>query len=80
MLEVSEREEGVVVLHLLIGPLKTRSRLELVPIGKPSTLGLPTSRFNDDITTAPSGLMYHSYALNQSMHTFVIYTHTVCQH
>ena len=32
LLEVSEREEGVVVLHLSIGSLKTRSELELVPI------------------------------------------------
>ena len=28
MLEVSEKEEGVVVLHLLIEPLKTHSGLE----------------------------------------------------
>ena len=31
MLEVSEREEGVVALHLPIGPLKIRSVLEPVP-------------------------------------------------
>ena len=32
MLEVSEREEGVVVIHLSIGPLKTSSGLEPVPM------------------------------------------------
>ena len=31
MLEISEREDGVVALHLPIGPLKTRYVLELVP-------------------------------------------------
>ena len=30
LLEVSESEEGVVVIHLPIGSLKTRSRLEPV--------------------------------------------------
>ena len=30
LLEVSEKEEGVVALHLRIGPLKTRSGLESV--------------------------------------------------
>ena len=37
LLEVSEREEGVVALHLSIGPLKTRSGLEPVPRCEPST-------------------------------------------
>ena len=37
MLDVSEREEGVVALHLPIGLLKTRSWLEPVPIYEPST-------------------------------------------
>ena len=37
MLEVSEKEEGVVALHLRIGPLKRRSGLEPVPRCEPST-------------------------------------------
>ena len=37
MLEVSDREEGVVALHLPTGPLKTRSELEPVPRCEPST-------------------------------------------
>ena len=37
LLEVSEREEGVVALHLLIGSLKTHSGLEPVPRCEPST-------------------------------------------
>ena len=37
LLEVSEREEGVVALHLLIGLLRTHSGLEAVPICEPST-------------------------------------------
>ena len=37
MLEVSEREESVVALHLLIGPLKTRSGLEQAPSCELST-------------------------------------------
>ena len=37
LLEVSEREEGVVTLHLAIQPLKTCSGLELVPRCEPST-------------------------------------------
>ena len=37
MLEVSEKEEGVMTLHLPIGPLKTCSGLELVPRCDPST-------------------------------------------
>ena len=35
--EVSEREEGVVAIHLPIGPLKTRSGLEPVPRCEPGT-------------------------------------------
>ena len=37
LLEVNEKEEGVVALHLPIGPLKTRSGLEPVPRYEPST-------------------------------------------
>ena len=37
MLEVSEKEEGVMALHLPIGLLKTRSGLEPVPRCEPST-------------------------------------------
>ena len=37
LLEVSDREEGVVALHLPIGSLKTHSGLEPVPICEPST-------------------------------------------
>ena len=37
LLEVSEKEEGVVTLHLPIGSLKTRSGLEPVPRTEPST-------------------------------------------
>ena len=37
LLEVSEREEGVVAVHLPIGPLKTHSGLEPVPRYEPST-------------------------------------------
>ena len=36
LLEVSEREEGVVALHLPIGLLKTRSGLEPVPRCEPT--------------------------------------------
>ena len=36
LLEVIEREEGVVAIHLPIGSLKTRSGLELVPRCEPS--------------------------------------------
>ena len=43
-LEVSEKEEGVVALHLPVGPLKTRSGFEPVPRYELSTY---------DITTAP---------------------------
>ena len=35
--KVSEREEGVMGLHLSIGPFKTRSGFEPVPRCKPST-------------------------------------------
>ena len=54
MLEVSEKEEVVVALHLPIGPLKTRSGSEPVPrcrVANP----VPTSPLADDIATAPSG-------------------------
>ena len=51
MLDVSEREEGVVAIHLPIGSLKPRSSLEPVPRCEP----VPTSPLADDITTAPSG-------------------------
>ena len=37
LLEVSEREEGIVALHLPNGPLKSHSRLELVLRCEPST-------------------------------------------
>ena len=37
LLEVSEKEVGVVALHLPIGPLKPRSGLESVPRYEPST-------------------------------------------
>ena len=37
MLEVSEKEEGVVALYKTIGPLKTLSGLEPVPRCEPST-------------------------------------------
>ena len=37
LLGVSETEEGVVTLHLPIGPLKPRSRLKPVPRCEPST-------------------------------------------
>ena len=49
LVEVSEREEGIVDLHLPIGPLKTSSGFELVPRCE------PTSPLADDIATAPSG-------------------------
>ena len=49
LLEVSEREEGVVAVHLPIGSLKTRSGLEPVPRCE------PTSPLADDIATALSG-------------------------
>ena len=45
LLEVSEREEGVVALHLPIGPLKTRSGFEPVPRCEPSTYQ-PISRWH----------------------------------
>ena len=51
MLEVSEREEGVVALHLLIGPLKNCFGLEPVRDAIP----VPNSPLGDDIATAPSG-------------------------
>ena len=35
MLEVNEREEGVVALHISIGTLKTRSALEPVARSEP---------------------------------------------
>ena len=47
MLEVSEKEESVVALHLPIGPLKTRSGLEPVSRGEPSTC----QRVGDDKQT-----------------------------
>ena len=52
MLEVSEREEGVVALHLPIGSLKNPalgwSRYQDVnPV--------PTSTLADDVASAPSG-------------------------
>ena len=37
MLKVSEKEEDEVAIHLPIGPLKTRSGLDPVPIYEPST-------------------------------------------
>ena len=37
LLEVSEKEEGLVVLHLPTRPLKAHSGLELVPRSEPST-------------------------------------------
>ena len=40
MLEVSEKEEGVVATHLPIWPLKTHSGLELVLRCEPSTYQL----------------------------------------
>ena len=50
MLEVSEREEGVVTLHQPIWPLKTCwSRYR-------DTNSVPTSPLSDDIPTAPSGM------------------------
>ena len=49
LLEVSESEEGVVAIHLPIGPLKLAwSRYR-------DTNPVPTSPLADDITTAPSG-------------------------
>ena len=50
MLEVSEKEEGLVELHLPNGTLKIRS-LEPVPICEP----VPISPLVDDLATAPSG-------------------------
>ena len=47
MLEVSDKEEGVVALHLPMGPLKTR---DANPV--------PTSPLADDIPTAPSGPVF----------------------
>ena len=40
MLEVNDREEGVVALNLPIGPLKTDFGLELLLICEPSTYQL----------------------------------------
>ena len=43
LLEVSEKEVGVVALHLLTGPLKTRDWLVPIPRLEPSTYQ-PNSR------------------------------------
>ena len=51
LLEVSEREEGVVALNLTIGPLKKTSGLEPVSRCEPSTYQ-SISRY---LATAPSG-------------------------
>ena len=51
LLEVSEREEGVVALHLLIGSLKTALGWSPYQDVNP----VPTSPLADVITTAPSG-------------------------
>ena len=48
---VSEKEEGVVALHLPVEPLKTSSWLEPVPRCEPSTY----QPISDDIATATSG-------------------------
>ena len=51
LIEVSEREECVVVFHLPIGPLKTCSGLSRYRDVNP----VPTNLLADDIATAPSG-------------------------
>ena len=72
MLEVSEREEGVVALYRPIGPLKNCSGLEPVP----------TSLLSDDIATAASGSVFQLaardilYAPSHSTYHWVCYTST----
>ena len=51
LLEVSEKEEGVVVIHIPTGSLKNCSGLEPVQRCEPST---------HDLATAPSGAGYNS--------------------
>ena len=51
LLKVSEKEEGVVALHLLIGPLKHALDLSRYQDANP----VPTSPFADDIATALLG-------------------------
>ena len=53
LLEVSEREEGVMAVHLLIGHLKTRSGLDWIRYRDANPV--PTSSLADDTATAPSG-------------------------
>ena len=50
MLEVSEKEDGVVALHIPIGPLKTCSGGSWYQDANP----VPTSTLANDIATAPS--------------------------
>ena len=54
LLEVSKREEGVVALHLPIGPLNTSSGLERYRDTNP----VPTSPLADDITTTSLGPVF----------------------
>ena len=54
MLEVSDKEEGVVALYLTIGPLKTALGWSRYRDAYP----VPTSPLADDIATAPSGLVF----------------------
>ena len=58
MIEGSEREEGVVVLHLPIGPLKTHSGLVSVPRCEPSTFQ-PISWWHCHCAIG-AGILYYS--------------------
>ena len=53
LLEVSEKEEGIVASYLPTGPLQTHSWLEPVPRCEPSTF----QPLVNDIATAPLGLV-----------------------
>ena len=53
-LVVSEREEGIVVLHLSIGPLKTHSSWNRYRDAKP----VPINPLADDLASAPLGRSY----------------------
>ena len=67
MLEANEREEGVVVLHLLIGSFKTALDWSRYRDANP----VPTSPLADDITTAPSGPVLHD--MNKGFICAVLY-------
>ena len=55
MLEVNEKEEGIVTIHLSIGPLKQIRYRDANPV--------PTSPLANDVATAPSGPVNLGYIM-----------------